>query len=510
MFVKALLAALWTCFCTFDLLGPQLLFYRPLLAGMVTGIIFGNINEGLLISAVLELMWLGVTGMGATMTLDLTASSVIGTAFGILSGKGLPAAIVSAIPAAIIMRQSTKLVRKLNNKLNTRAGYFASMADTAGIEKLHIEGLVLFMASKAVPLFLILLTAGPYCRVLFSGARGAFYAGLLAAGGFVPALGLGAILGFMLDKRFFIFLVLGFLLTSYLKINIAFLIIISLSAAFIIFIYSKSSCPIVVNLDERKNQKMDVTTLKKIFIRLNMLQFSINFEYMQNIGYAFCMIPAINRLYKGRKSRAEALKRHLKFFNTNPLFIAPVLGTAIAVEEDGGDSAQRNVDSLKKSLMSAFGGIGDSITWYTLRPVVMGISAVYALQSNFAAILIVISIFDALVLAFKWYSLCTSYKFGTNLIKMLNTSHMIRIISTVSAVIGLIIIGGLIPLTVNLEFLIPFNLLKAHVITWNILNPVFAFLITFILSFLVKKGIHPVYIAAGICATCIIFKFLIA
>lgn len=510
MFVKALLAALWTCFCTFDLMGPQLLFYRPLLAGTVTGLIFGNINEGMLIAAVLELMWLGVTGMGASLTLDLTASSIIGTAFGILSGKGLPAAIVSAIPAAIIFRQLSKLVRRLNNKLNRRAEISASAADYRGIEKLHIKGLMLFMASKAVPVLLILLSAGPYCKYMFKGFTGALNAGLLAAGGFVPALGLGAILGFMLDKRFCGFLIFGFLLSACLKVNIIFLIVISLSAAFIYFIYSNRNGSEIEHQEERKNQKLDMPALKKIFIRLNMLQFSINFEGMQNIGYVFCMIPAINKLYENRELRSEALERHLKFFNTNPLLIAPILGTNIALEEDSEDNCLRDADILKKSLMGALGGIGDSITWYTLRPVVMGISAVFALQLNAGAILIVLAVFDAAILAFKWHGLCKSYRLGTNYIKILNGSSIMRIISTAGVVLGLIIIGGLIPLTVNTKFLIPSILSGKSVAAWNILNPIFAFLFTLMISLLVKKGVQPVYIAAAICIICIVFKFFCA
>lgn len=510
MFVKALLAALWTCFCTFDLMGPQLLFYRPLLAGTVTGLIFGNINEGLLIAAVLELMWLGVTGMGASLTLDLTASSIIGTAFGILSGKGLPAAIVSAIPAAIVFRQLSKLVRRLNNKLNKRAEIFASAADYRGIEKLHMEGLMLFMASKAVPVLLILLSAGLYCKYIFRGFTGALNTGLLAAGGLVPALGLGAVLGFMLDKRLCGFLIFGFLLSAYLKVNIILLIIISLSAAFIYYIYSNRNSSEIGHQEERKSQKLDTATMKEIFIRLNMLQFSINFEGMQNIGYAFCMIPAINKLYESRELRVEALQRHIKFFNTNPLLIAPILGTNIALEEDSEDNCQKNADALKKSLMGALGGIGDSITWYTLRPVVMGISAVFALQLNAWGILIVVAAFDVAILAFKWHSLRESYKLGIGYFKRLNGSPIMHIISTTGAVLGLIIIGGLIPLTVNIKPLIPSILLEKSIAAWNIFSPIFAFLFTLIIFLLVKKSVQPAYIAVGICVICILLKFFCA
>ena len=61
MLIKALLVAVWAGICAWDQYGPHLGFRKPLLAGAVTGLILGDLTQGLIIGATLELMWLGST-----------------------------------------------------------------------------------------------------------------------------------------------------------------------------------------------------------------------------------------------------------------------------------------------------------------------------------------------------------------------------------------------------------------------------------------------------------------
>ena len=65
MLVKALLVALWAGLCSLDDGGMQLQIRKPLLAGTITGLILGDLTQGLIIGGTLELMWLGVNSVGA-------------------------------------------------------------------------------------------------------------------------------------------------------------------------------------------------------------------------------------------------------------------------------------------------------------------------------------------------------------------------------------------------------------------------------------------------------------
>ena len=73
--------------------------------------------------------------------------------------------------------------------------------------------------------------------------------------------------------------------------------------------------------------------------RSQFLQGSWNYERMQNVGWAYALIPAIKKLYTTKEDRVAALKRHLEFFNTHPYVASPIIGVTLALEEERANGA---------------------------------------------------------------------------------------------------------------------------------------------------------------------------
>lgn len=61
---------------------------RPLVMCALTGLVCGNLHEGILIGATLELIFLGNVAIGAAVPPDVVTGSVLATAFSIMSGRG--------------------------------------------------------------------------------------------------------------------------------------------------------------------------------------------------------------------------------------------------------------------------------------------------------------------------------------------------------------------------------------------------------------------------------------
>lgn len=61
---------------------------RPLVMCALTGLVCGNLHEGILIGATLELIFLGNVAIGAAHPPDIVTGSVLATAFSIMSGRG--------------------------------------------------------------------------------------------------------------------------------------------------------------------------------------------------------------------------------------------------------------------------------------------------------------------------------------------------------------------------------------------------------------------------------------
>ena len=129
----------------------------------------------------------------------------------------------------------------------------------------------------------------------------------------------------------------------------------------------------------------DLTKGDKIntYIRSTFLLGSFNFERMQSIGFAVSMIPAIKRFYTKKEDQAEALTRHLEFFNTQPWVASPIIGVTAAMErekaagKEGIDDAA--ITNVKVGLMGPLAGVGDPIYWGTARIVLAAVGASFAI-----------------------------------------------------------------------------------------------------------------------------------
>lgn len=98
-------------------------------------------------------------------------------------------------------------------------------------------------------------------------------------------------------------------------------------------------------------------------MRSFLIQSAFNSERMQNIGFAYSIAPLLPNT---DKPMAEALERHLEFFNTNPYMASALVGAVGKLERDG--TSPEEIIDFKKSVMGAFGAIGDMLFWCSLKP----------------------------------------------------------------------------------------------------------------------------------------------
>lgn len=135
-------------------------------------------------------------------------------------------------------------------------------------------------------------------------------------------------------------------------------------------------------------QKVTLTKgdILSTYFRSTFLLGSFNFERMQSMGFCVSMIPTIKRLYSKKEDQAEALKRHLEFFNTQPWVGSAIMGVTAAMEQERANGAKdvddAAISGVKVGLMGPLAGVGDPIFWGTLRPVLAALGAGIALTGS--------------------------------------------------------------------------------------------------------------------------------
>jgi mannose/fructose/N-acetylgalactosamine-specific phosphotransferase system component IID/mannose/fructose/N-acetylgalactosamine-specific phosphotransferase system component IIC len=449
----ALFLAVYSYFAIVALLGPAWQFYDPIVAGLITGIVTGNAPLGLAVGGTLELMSLGLWTYGGATIPDFFTGAVIGTAVGALSKQPLSVAITEglavAVPVSLFMTQLDILGRATTTVFIHGADRFVEKQDEKGVSLMHALGNIPWGLSRAIPIFFaIWLGAGPL-QSLMTKIPSWLTAGLSTMGHILPALGFGILLTYLPFKKWWAFFVLGFVLYGYLKIP---LIGIAIAALAIVLIYNsvttKEEAPKKAEEAEKVTEKPTVKSnvtrgdLINAMLRHNLtLQLSWNYERMQALGFCWSIMPILRKVYPNKDDYFAAIKRHLNFYNTNPMIGSPtIFGAACALEEQKQPEA---VDDIKIALMGPFAAIGDTIAAILMKPIFAVFAAGMALNGNwFGAILMLILGFIYFYVMFPGFWL--GYNQGKNLIQTAG-SKFLTTFSNLASMAALIVVGGFIP-----------------------------------------------------------------
>lgn len=193
---------------------------------------------------------------------------------------------------------------------------------------------------------------------------------------------------------------------------------------------------------------------QKVWWRSTFLQGSWNYERMQNLGWAYALIPAINKLYTSKEDRAAALKRHLEFFNTHPYVAAPIIGVTLALEEERANGAEIDdtaIQGVKIGMMGPLAGVGDPVFWFTVRPILGALGASLAMAGNIVGPLLFFFGWNIIRMAFLWYTQELGYKAGSEITKDLS-GGIIQKITKGASILGMFILAVLVERWVSINF----------------------------------------------------------
>lgn len=188
--------------------------------------------------------------------------------------------------------------------------------------------------------------------------------------------------------------------------------------------------------------------------RSTFIQGSWNYERMQNLGWAYALIPAIKKLYTSKEDRAAALKRHLEFFNTHPYVAAPIIGVTLALEEERANGAEIDdtaIQGVKIGMMGPLAGVGDPVFWFTVRPILGALGASLAMAGNIVGPLLFFFGWNIIRMAFLWYTQELGYKAGSEITKDLS-GGIIQKITKGASILGMFILAVLVERWVSINF----------------------------------------------------------
>lgn len=254
---------------------------------------------------------------------------------------------------------------------------------------------------------------------------------------------------------------------------------------------------------------MTKEVFKKTFWRTFPLQACFCYERMQNVGFAYQMVPALKKLYPDKEEASKALKRYLAIFNTTPCVVPFITGASIAMEEkfkkareNGEECDEESINAVKTALMGPLAGIGDSFFWGTLRIIAAGIGASLAAQGSILGAVLFFLMYNIPQLFVRYQGLKLGYKSGVSFLENMSQGGVIALLTEVAKILGLVVVGSMCASMVALSTPLVISMDGADVVIQDIFNSILPNILplglTFVIYKLLQKGIKTTTVLWGI------------
>lgn len=265
---------------------------------------------------------------------------------------------------------------------------------------------------------------------------------------------------------------------------------------------------ITMTESSRKLTKNDIT---KLAFRSVFLQSSFNYERMQAGGWLYAMLPFLKKIHGDDKEKlSQSMKDNLEFINTNPTLVGFLMGLVLSLEENNEDRSL--IQGIKVALFGPLAGIGDAIFWFTILPIVAGISASFASQGSVLGPIIFFACYCG-VFASRIIWTRLGYSTGVKAIGSLQENS--KAISRAATILGVTVIGALIASYVHITVVSEIAIGGGHTIGIQkdffdkILPNILPFGYTFLMYFfLKKKNINPTILILATFVGAIILSFV--
>ncbi|MDK2980533.1 MAG: mannose system component [Chloroflexota bacterium] len=193
--------------------------YAYIIPAAITGLVLGDLRTGLYVGGTIQLMFLGVFIVGASIPPSPFLASILTTALIILTKANIGEALALVVPLSIASQLLTLAFMSLNVFLVHWADRMAENGNTVGLDLLNTIDSTGWHLVNVIPAFLGVGLGVDAAAKLLSIIPDWLSNGLGATGGILPALGFGMLLLIIASNEVWPFFFIGFLLAAYMNVN---------------------------------------------------------------------------------------------------------------------------------------------------------------------------------------------------------------------------------------------------------------------------------------------------
>lgn len=189
---------------------------RPIVLGPLVGLVLGDVTQGLIIGANLELFFMGAVSIGAYIPPDSIVGGILATAFAISTGNSTEAAIALAMPIGLISLAVGNFLNVFNSVILRFTDKYAEEGKYGGIVATHWMIGILNVLRRFLLVFFAFYLGVDKMQGLIDAIPTVLIDGMDAAAGLLPSLGFAMLMRMILNKQIIPYFFLGFICAAYL------------------------------------------------------------------------------------------------------------------------------------------------------------------------------------------------------------------------------------------------------------------------------------------------------
>ena len=239
----------------YGVVGGYYILGRPLVAGFLIGLVFGDVQAGVLCGLAVQGVFIASMHTGGTSSSEITYASYGGIGLALATTKD-PAV---AVTLAIFIGQTFGLI--FYNLRMAGFSYFNHKAEKAAAN-LDIKGLILnqivytqfitFLV-RVIPIMLAIYFGKDLVESLLKSMPEVVTHIVSVLGGVLPALGIAMLMNILIKKKAeLVFFFLGFVLIAFAKLNTVALVFIAAAFAYVVYLSTGNKGNVVTETVETK------------------------------------------------------------------------------------------------------------------------------------------------------------------------------------------------------------------------------------------------------------------
>lgn len=229
--------------------GGYYIFGRPLVAGLVCGLIFGNVSEGVILGVAVQAAFIANVSTGGSTNSEIVFASYGGIGLALVSKASTGVAVSLSVLVGSLGLILYNLIMVENSFWNARANKAAKRGDARGMFMNHVIGAqVVSFLIRVIPTTIAIYFGKPVVNTILNSVPQQVIHMMNVLGGLLPALGVALLMNLLMSNKFqFIFFISGFAFFVFISNSMIALAMIAALVTYVVYIATGNKSNTVKN-----------------------------------------------------------------------------------------------------------------------------------------------------------------------------------------------------------------------------------------------------------------------